>query len=494
MVGKRATSLIALGAALVVLAGAYVLVKTLPGDAEETPSPAAEDITLYECEKEDVAGFTLDTAGASYAVTIDRQETTVTKDDGSTDTQIETTYVIEGYPNVPVDTTHAGDVLTNVSNLQAVSVVESETPEDLTPYGLDPAAATATVDFTDGSNAAFYVGNKTGAGNTYYMMKQGDPAVYEVKLLYANRFSYTLEDMVKTDVLPAIDATALERVLLKREGQPDIEVAQYVTPAGQAHLGVSGFRVISPFSRPRDIDANTLDDFLKNAAAIELTGIASLDANDRDQFGLDEPRVELLEKDAGNTLHVYFGDETGDNEVACMVEGYTPIYTVDRDSISFLEALEAAELADKFILLPQINDVERIDVSIGGHDYSMTIQRHTEKAEEEGEEDKVIETYFLDGVQKDEDIFKDTYQVLIGVRADTYSDDPAVTEGETVAAITYSFTMPDMSPITVSYHAYDVDFYGGAVDGEPQALVAKRKVDVIADTMATLKESADVEE
>ena len=492
--GKRASSLIALGAALLVLAGVFILVKVLPsGGGEETPSPAAETISLYACDEEDIAGFTLDTADGSCSVTVDRQEKTVTKDDESTDTETVTTYAFAGYPDVPVDTTNAGYVLTNASKLQAVSIVESETPADLSPYGLDPANATATIDFTDGSSMAFYVGNKTGAGNSCYMMKQGDPAVYEVKLLYANRFSYTLDDLVKTDVLPAVNTVSTERILLKRAGQPDIEAAAYTTPEGQAHIGVAGFKVISPFERPRDIDADTLDTFLQNVAALTISGVASLNPDDKDGYGLTEPRIELLEKDADNTLHVYFGDDTGDGAVACMVEGYAPIYTVDKDSISFLEELKAPDLADKFILLPLIDDVKAIDVYAGGKNYALTIERRTEKAEEEGEEDTVVETFFLDGVQKDDGAFRDAYQVLIGVRGDTPSEDSALTEGETAAAITYTFIPQGTPPMTVSYHVHDVDFYGAALDGEPQALVAKRKVDAIADALQQLEESADVE-
>jgi|GEM_PF-416516 len=491
MAGKRGKSLIALGAALVVLAGAYVLIKTLPGggSVEETPSPAAENIIIYECDEEDIAGFTLDTGGESFAVSVSRQETNT---DGTPRT--ETTYSLEGYPDVPVNDTNARNVLTNVSKLQAVSIVESETPADLAPYGLDPAASTAAIDFTDGSSAVFYVGNKTGAGNTYYMMKQGDPAVYEVKIVYADRFSYMREDMVKTDVLPPINTVQMKRLVLKRAGQPDIEAASYTTPADQARIGVSGFKVISPFARPRDIDADALDTFLKNVSAVTITGIASLDADDKDKYGLTEPRIELLEQDAENTLHVYFGDETGDGEVACMVEGYAPIYTVAKDSITFLTELKAPELADKFILLPQIDDVKSIDVSIGGVDYAMSIERRTEKAEKEGEEDKVIETFFLDGVRKDEDAFRDAYKILIGVRGDLASDDPAITDGEAVAKVTYTFVPTGTPPMTVTYYTYDVDFYGAALDGEPQALVAKRKVDEIAETMTALKESADVTE
>ena len=477
---KRAASLIGLGVALVVLAGAYVLIQVLPGGAQETPSPAAEEIVLYESDEADVAGFTLENAAGSYAVIVGRQQETMT------------TYTIEGYPDVPVNEANARDVLTNVSKIPAVSVVEEETPGDLIPYGLDPAAATATIDFTDGSSEVFYVGNKTGAGNTYYMMKQDDPAVYEVKLLYADRFSYTLEDMVKTDVLPMINTVALERMVLKRAGQPDIETAAYVTPEGQPHIGVSGFKVISPFSRPRDIDAEALDAFLQNVSAIEISGVASLDGDELDRYGLAEPRIELLEKDADNTLHVYFGDDIGENAVACMVEGYTPVYTVDTDSISFLEELKASELADKFLLLPMIDDVEGIDVSIGGHDYAMTIERRTEEAENEDEEDEIIETFFLDGVQRDEEVFRDAYSAVIGVRADTYADDPALTEGDPVASVTYHFTAGD--PLTVSYYPYDTDFYAGAVDGETQALVAKRKVDAIAGAIEDLQESEYVEE
>jgi hypothetical protein len=485
--GKRAKSLIALGAAVVLLAGAYLLVTLPGGEEEESPATEEESIILYECDKENITEFTLDRAEGSWSVEVEWQKPADEEEDA------EAVFTLKGYPDTPVNDTTINGVLANVSSLKAVGVVESQTPSDLAPYGLDPAVVTATVKFTDGSSEVFYLGNETPAGNSYYMMKRADPAVYEVKLLYGNRFSYTLKDLVKTSVVPTIDTATLERLVLKREGQPDIEAVTYETSDDQARIGVSGFKIISPFTRPKDIDTEAFGAFLKDIAAIQMDDIVSL-GTEKDQYGLSEPRMELLLKDSENTLRLYFGDDYGDDQVACIVEGYTPIYAVNKDKIAFLEDADPMALADSFVLLPLIDDVDKIEVTVEGKAHTMTIERRTEKAEEEGKEDKVVETFFLDGEQKDVDVFRKTYQALIGVTADTYTDDLALAEGETVVSITYYFNKPGTSPITVSYHAYDADFYAGAVDGDTQALVAKRKIEKMTSALETLAESEYTEE
>jgi hypothetical protein len=488
--GKQACTLIALGAAVVVLVGAFLLIKLLPGagEAEATPTPAA-DIIIYECDRNDITGFSLANADAAWDIQVRKQDKTVTNSDGEQETQTETVYILTGYPDVPLNESNVGNVLTNFSRLVAKEVVETETPADLAPYGLDPPAVTAVVRLSGGTSQEIYLGNKTGAGNSYYMMKQGDPAVYTVALTYADRFSYTMDDLVKTNVVPALETTALDHILLKRAGQPDLEATHWTTPEGQARLGVAGFKIVKPYTIPKDINANTFDTFMTNIGAIGITGIVSLDDSQKAEYGLTEPRMELSAADASNAFTLYFGGDYGEEMVCCTVAGYAPIYAVDKQSIAFLETVTPEDLADKFLLLPMIDDVERVDITIGGGSHTMTIERRTEKATEEGAEDKVIETYFLDGVQKDEDAFKEVYQAAIGVTADVNTTDPALTEGATIATITYYFSIGDIPSMTVTYYTYDNDFYAGAVEGEPKALVAKRKVDAIATAMDTLIQS-----
>lgn len=489
--GKRATSLIVLAGAVVLLTGAYLLIRFLPkgGEAEATPSPAAEENVLYECDKDSITGFTLKSAGETWDVAVSKKDETVTNTDGTKTTQTNTVYTLTDYPDVPVNEETGGNVLTNFSKILTVGPVETETPEDLTPYGLDPPVVTGTVRLADGTGTEIYLGNKTGAGNTYYMMKQGDPAVYEVKLTYGDRLSYTREDIVKTDVVPTLSMDSVSHVLLKRTGQPDIEAQHQDVQEGQAQLGVSVFKMVKPFSLSRDVSGEEFDTFLTNIGSIKMTGIISLDPAQKAEYGLDEPRIELSAQDADNSLTLYFGDDYGDGQIACMVKGYTPIYFVDKASVEFLENAKAEDLADKFLLLPMIDDVDSVDITIGGATHTMSIQRTTEKATEEGQEDKVVETYFLDGVQKNEDEFKAVYQAAIGVTADAYTDDPALSQGDAIASVTYHFNVGDIPTMTVSFYAYDVDFYAGALDGETKALVAQRKVDAIKTAMDTLIQS-----
>ena len=88
------------------------------------------------------------------------------------------------------------DILYSFASLYAERIVE-ENPEDLSVYGLDKPAVTATAYLEDGSAKVLYLGNKTPAGNTYYLMAEGDPKVYTVWMNHGEHFHYKLSDIRK---------------------------------------------------------------------------------------------------------------------------------------------------------------------------------------------------------------------------------------------------------------------------------------------------------
>ena len=81
------------------------------------------------------------------------------------------------------------------ASLSAERVIEEETPEDLSIYGLDNPQAVGKATLKDGSEKILYLGNETPKGNTYYLMVEGDPRVYEVWMNHGQHLLYTLADV-----------------------------------------------------------------------------------------------------------------------------------------------------------------------------------------------------------------------------------------------------------------------------------------------------------
>ena len=83
--------------------------------------------------------------------------------------------------------------------------------------------------------------------------------------------------------------------------------------------------------------------------------------------------------------------------------------------------VDAFSLLDKYVLMPNIVDVDRIQAEVNGKTYDMEIKRTTEK-DDEGKE-KTVSTYFFNGKESEEKAFKANYQAMIAAQYDSVIKD-----------------------------------------------------------------------
>jgi len=148
-----------------------------------------------------------------------------------------------------------------------------------------------------------------------------------------------------------------------------------------------------------------------------LTALSSIDIaefvddapTDLAAYGLARPWGELLVRDKAGTLHLLFGADRAGDRVCFQVVGERAVYAIDAYKLDFM-GTKAFDLVDRFLFIPNIDDVDRLEVTAGGSTHVFTLTRATTKAAEEGAEDEVVVTYTGDGKELNEDWFKKFYQ------------------------------------------------------------------------------------
>ena len=146
------------------------------------------------------------------------------------------------------------------------------------------------------------------------------------------------------------------------------------------------------------------------------------------------------------------------------------MYLTDTSSLDFLKT-KPFDVIDKFMFIPNIDDVDRIDITAGGKTHTLVISRTTKKAAKAGEQDEVTTAYTADGKTVEEDSFKKFYQDVIGLQVEgemarRVPDTPEVT---TIVPLNKG----DARTVKVDYAPYDRDFDAIFVNGVGEFALTK---------------------
>ena len=230
----------------------------------------------------------------------------------------------------------------------------------------------------------------------------------------------------------------------------------------QFQLGFGSYLMVKPFSSRRGVDGEKFQPMLDGIASIDIAEFVDDAPADLAAYGLDRPWGELLVRDKAGTLHLLFGADRGSDKVCFQVAGERAVYAVDKYKLDFLNT-KAFDLIDRFVFIPNIDDVDRLDVTADGATHTFTLARVTKKAAEAGAEDEVLTTYTGDGRELNEDWFKKFYQSVIALSVEgeasrTVSNAPVIT-------IRFRLNKGEKRDVTVGLAPYDKVFYASFVDG-----------------------------
>jgi len=455
---------------LAALVGVYLFVSR-----PQPSAPTAAPVTLSKGDKDTIVQVTL----------TDRPEGTLTlvKKAGKWTVQPAVTAALED--------TSIDNLLYSFASLNAQRVI-AEKPTDLAQYGLAPPRASGTGTWQDGTSHTILLGDKAPSGQSFYVQVKGDPRVFAVDTYTGQHFHWTVKDLMSRTLAPAINYDEVAYVKLVEPNGTVLEARRKDDAESKTfQAGFGDFLLLRPYRVPRGLDSQKQDTLIKAAQGVSVADFADEPLKSLAAYGLDHPRAELVTKDKSNTLDLIFGAEKG-TQTYFAVRGQPTVYLAETSGLQFL-ATKAFDIVDKFAFIPNIDDVDRIDIRSGAAAHTLVLTRTTKKAPPPqnppaspnapapAAQDTVTTAYTVDGKTVEEDNFKKFYQALIGVQVEGEMAKRVADAPQT--SVTFYLNKGDTRTVKIDYAPYDPDFDAVFVNGIGEFALTKGQ---LSDVMAKL--------
>ncbi len=453
---KRSVTLIVGAAVVVVLVGVLILVKNLPKKAP----PQKPTITLSSIASDKIAAITL-------------------KHNGDTVTlkQVDKKWTVDSPNQYNWDTSGIQSIVNSFTSLVAQREVEKN-PTDLAQFGLNPPAGTAVATLTDGSKVTLEVGNKIPTGTGYYMMKAGEKPLYTVATYHVTPLLSTLNSLRNTQ-LTSIDTKKLTYLKITNKGET-IEIKPIPKNDPLEAVSFSQFEMVQPYKVPHAVDTSKL-----NAALKQFPSYLTIQSfvNDHptqaqlSSYGLSPAAATIVMKDDKNTLDIEIGDPAGNSQLYAKLPGKPSVFTVNDSDFKSLLDTSAFTLLDKFLLIPNIDNVDGFSIKTASDTYTAVISRVPEKGAKPDSSGKtpMKTTYILNGKTVPEQGFKNFYQAVIGLLADSPNPKPNVAFNPEIT-VTFHINKGPQHTYHEYFVPYNRDFYAVFIDGSSQLLLDRSQV------------------
>jgi len=361
-----------------------------------------------------------------------------------------------------------------LANVWTELLVDEE-PEDISVYGLDEPSARLVVTASSGQKAVFILGNLTPSRLSYYIMQEGDPAVYSIASYLGGYIQLDLDTLRQRYIIPYIQPEELELFVIDSPAYR-IEVSRRPEslPLYLAST-YSSFILTSPYQLPRGINNEGLPNLLN--ALTNLSVIDFIDDNPSSlrPYGLDNPVRVYFQGESGS-LDLLIGNEVNGMRYAKFphASGVFTVYGAE-------EIVNASpfSLTDKFVLLVNIQRVDSFTVSGGGRTLYAEVN-------DRGEEP----VFAVNGRRVDDRSFRAFYQAVIGLLTDAeyhaspgFTWDPGSDENVTIE---YQLYDPPGERVSITLLPYNRDFYVLRQEGTMEFLISRNQVRRIYETADAL--------
>ena len=364
---------------------------------------------------------------------------------------------------------------------------------DAADYGFNTPTVTHTLILADGRRAALYLGGMTASRDAYYLMLDGDNALYLLDAGSAFYVNHGLPSVLDTAMFE-VTMESVDNFSFRVRGQEPVLAAK--NPADTTDLNGTPYtplRMLSPVSG-KDIYLNPLDTYLvKPLADVTLeTFVCEATADSLTAYGFDDPAMELFFEGTTTvpgTLYRYrltVGSDTAENSGRCYVlyEGLPYIYETSDTVLKTIAKTSALQLVDRFVSFVIVSTVDSLTVDSRDrgvtHEFVLT---HSSELLASGESKAHIAPV-VNGQPVQDAAFRNFYGALGGMSFDQLTEGFAPA-GEPAFTITYRLNtgQPD---VVDAYYAFDNNFYIIAKGSTGALLVNKQYVNGVLDAVDDL--------
>lgn len=427
----------------VVLAGAYFFLSSRGSDA------AASDTSITVSTLSGVSAISYTANGETLSFE-KKDDSWYYKDDES----------------FPLDQTYLNSLATAVSSVTASRLV-SNTSDSFPDYGLDSPTVVITVTDDTGKDIVYNIGMKNPVTSEYYFNIGGSGNVFMVS---AKTMAETkaLLDMAKTTLLS--DTDTVDDFTLQTQS----ETLNFVyLESGSDTVYTDEY---TNFIKNKDgsltpADSTEVSDFVSKVTS-SVKSCAAYKPEDLSQYGLDSPAAVLTmnysDQEAGTSgaCIIKIGASSPDGYYYLMAEGSNLVYTADVASV--LSAKESDFLTYELCLI-DLDTVDSMDIVANGVHYAVAITR-----EEDG-----TQTYYVNQEKTDGTAFNTFYSYLTGIKAESRSDVPEISDSSAEVTISFYRNTTTFSDLTLKLYPYDNGFYLANFNDERRLLINKWDVETL---------------
>jgi len=465
------------------LLGVYFLLQNKEPEIEpEDAPPLSSSVYIIEKKQEDVVEAFFDSPDKHFRFTSVR--TPKEKDPES----FEISWDLTGYDNTKFQSSRINDMMRLVYSLNSPEMVLDKV-SDLSEYGLDEPKATAKAVYSDGSENTLIVGNMTPAEDYYYVMLEGDPALYLLYKITGDRFFYGLDDLVDKTI-PFLESEYLEYIYIRERGKAEIEFdfdgTEEEKEDEREKYGAIMIKMIKPYPGRDLYFTNFQMNVLENLSLVNFNELIDMRTDEEEldlsKYGLDDPSLEIRITDQFTDFHLILGDEADEDgaTIYVMQYGSEMVFTANKSHFNHLFGLNVNSFIEKFVAIVNIGDVEFMEIKTNSNTYSISLNHefiyHTPEPGEEPAPTRIpadnISPTINDSPELQDLAFKTFYQQVIGITYDT--EIPVFTpENEPDVVITYK-QFDDKPDIITRYYMYNDAFYAVQRDENPIMFVCSK--------------------
>jgi len=448
---NRWVRLAIIAGAIAVLAVGVVLLQSRPTEEPETTSTRSPDdrVPMLATAQANIMSIEIDSPNG--LLTIARNEEGIFRPVEDTDTVWEQSEITE---------------LVN----QAVALNSARKigeVDDLAEFGLDPPYATVTVNRIDGTSQTLTLGDMNPGFDSRYALRDDDDAVYTVYNAYADRLLKTRDQLRSRDIggVTVANLVTLEIVTLAGD---DIRAEKLPDWDDDPELSLAQYVITKPYIRRQAASTTWLEEALTDLGEMAVGEYVDDEPTDLAQYGLAPPQARVTATDNNNTLDLLIGLPTEGGRYARLASG-GPVFVAS--GVEDLISVEPYDTIGSFALIINVELVDHYELITPDETYRVSIHRDTVTTD--GEEE-VVETFFLNGTEIDEDLFRDLYSFAIGLQLD--SDGATHSTGEPVLTINY-YLIDQEEPLTLTLVDENANYLAVVRDGVAEFVMSRAKVE-----------------
>jgi len=323
-----------------------------------------------------------------------------------------------------------------------------------------------TSHYEDGTTLNLYLGGPTADFRGHFLMVEGDPGLYVISMLNAERLQFGVSEMLDT-TLPFWDAETIDYFLVAERDRDVIEFARLPHPDMPE---VEIVTMVQPFDGREVHISNLMQHVMDDFTFFGFGDMVNLHPESLAQYGLDDPSLEFIYQAEHGMAHLLFGDtffrEFHGEEIEFIYVKFADRPHVFETPFILAQPLfnmNVLRFIDRLIALIDIRYVYRVDVLSPEIDLEIYINTQ--------EDERTIEPT-INSIPVEERPFRVAYRQLIGLGIDAEIE-PFAPTGD--PAYTLRYVLLDDDDKVLTFYEYDGNFLAVSVDGEDIWFVTNRR-------------------